>query len=182
MRRDRGHAPLRTASLPQDQDAGSPAIASRAGAAKRDAASPASIRQGLAARQTLEAKIARLERLSDPKATCPPSSTGARRRSPRCLAAGWTPWGKAADLELWSSARRWLKAMTEPKYEVVLPEQKVRCKLEQKSERRALWGRHLDRAESRVRERQGGLGKAQLGRGESAHAHLCPDLCRNRTR
>ena len=42
--------------------------------------------------------------------------------------------------------------------------------------------RSLDRAQGRLRERQGGDGKPQLGRSERAHAGLCLDLCRHRAR
>jgi hypothetical protein len=48
--------------------------------------------------------------------------------------------------------------------------------------RRALCRRDLDRTKGRLRERQSCLGKAQLGRSESAHARLCLDLRRHRAR
>src|SRR4029079_3681294 len=62
------------------------------------------------------------------------------------------PWGKAvcqSKLELPA------KAMSEPEYEIVMPQQKVRCTLAQEGERRALRGPGHHVAQGEVQGQQG---------------------------
>ena len=66
------------------------------------------------------------------------------------------PWGKAecqSKLELPRAPLA--KAMSEPEYEIVMPQQKVRCTLAQEGERRALRGRGHHVAQGEVQGQQG---------------------------
>jgi hypothetical protein len=93
------------------------------------------------------------------------------------------PWSKAVCRSKLEVKRESLvKAMTQASYEVVMPEQKVRCTLCAKEGRRSLRGRGLDRAQGCLQGWQGGQCASQLGRGDRAHARLCLDLCRDWTR
>ena len=90
------------------------------------------------------------------------------------------PWGKAecqSKLELPRAPLA--KAMSEPEYEIVMPQQKVRCTLAQEGERRALRGRGHHVAQGEVQGQQGDRGHGQLGTGICAASHLSADLCRH---
>src|SRR6185312_14812542 len=90
------------------------------------------------------------------------------------------PWGKAVCQSKLELPRAPLaKAMSEPEYEIVMPQQKVRCTLAQEGERRALRGRGHHVAQGEVQGQQGDRGHGQLGTGICAASHLSADLCRH---
>ena len=76
------------------------------------------------------------------------------------------PWGKAVCQSKLELPRESLaKAMSEAEYEMVMPEQTVRCTLAQKDRRRALCRRGHHGAQGEIRGRQVLEATHQLGRG-----------------
>ena len=118
--------------------------------------------------------------------TCHATSSrpGVRLTSPRCSAARSIGRGAKAVCQSKLEVKResLVKAMTEASYEVVMPEQKVRCTLAQKKE-----GDPYPVEVSiapKVAFEDGKAVNARLNWGEAtpAHARLCLDLCRDWTR